>query len=162
MKRIGVKAGRAPSAHDEKRGPILYVEDEADNYSVVELRLGGRYQFLWARSDAEAVALLEEHGGALKAILMDIQLQGSTLDGIELTKAIRDIHPRAPSPLPAVPVLERVPIIFVTGCIGKYTPEELKSCGGNALVGKPIDFRELGMVLEHFVSAGRAHDRTKP
>lgn len=153
MKRIGVGAGRgAQSDGGGKRGPILYIEDEADNYNVVELRLGSRYRFLWARSDAEAVAMLEQHGSELQAILMDIQLQGSTLDGIELTKAIRDIHPRAHSALPAVPVLERVPIIFVTGCIGKYSADELKSCGGNALIGKPIDFRELGMVLEHFVT----------
>ena len=150
MKRIDGRGVRAASA--VKRGPILYVEDESDNYSVVELRLGSRYRFLWAQSDAEAISLLEQHGGELLAILMDIQLQGSTLDGIELTKAIRDIHPRATSPLGAVPVIERVPIIFVTGCIGKYSADELKSSGGNAVVGKPIDFRELGMVLDHFVT----------
>lgn len=152
MKKIEDRRPSEPSLSGEhRRGPILCVEDEADNYNAMDHRLGARYELLWARSDAEAARLLRDHGTALRAILMDIQLQGSTLDGIELTRAIRSIGPRVDAVLPEIPVLQDVPIIFVTGCIGKYTAEELKQSGGNALVGKPIDFHELTQILEHFV-----------
>ncbi len=156
MRRIDSGSGnRQPSGSGpvRRRARVLYVEDEADNYNVVELKLGSRYELLWAKNDAEAIDLLTAHGRELQAILMDIQLQGSQLDGIELTRAIRDIRSDDESEsLPVLDVPKQVPIIFVTGCVGKYTREELKSCGGNALVAKPIDFHELSAVLQHFES----------
>ncbi len=36
--------------------PVLYVEDEALNWEVVELRLGQRFALKWAKSDEEACA----------------------------------------------------------------------------------------------------------
>ena len=138
---------RTTDPDGEPRPRVLYVEDEKDNVDVLAYRLAKHYKILWAQNDREAIELLREHEGNLHAILMDIQLMGSHLDGIQLTRAIRAIPPPEPLPeldqLPAVPVLPEVPIIFLTGYISRYSREELGSAGGNALLGKPFDFHEL-------------------
>ena len=185
--RYGTQLGKKP------RPRVLYVEDEKDNYDVLAYRLAQRYKILWAQTDREAVELLKAQGEGLYAILMDIQLMGSALDGIQLTRAIRNIpapaEPAASSPsnaeeaaapivsaeasadatgadsapariphvVPAdVPCLPDVPIIFLTGYISRYSREELANAGGNALLGKPVDFYEL---VEALHELGRARQK---
>ena len=139
----------------EARRRVLYVEDERDNYDVISYRLAQSYKILWAQNDREAIELLREHEDELYAVLMDIQLMGSALDGIQLTRAIRDVDPPTLGDLPQVPVSPDIPIIFLTGYISRYSREELSDAGGNALLGKPVDFREL---LEALHELGKARE----
>lgn len=153
---------RKTGPDSEPRPRVLYVEDEKDNVDVLAYRLAKHYKILWAQNDREAIDLLSRHQDELYAILMDIQLMGSHLDGIQLTRAIRDIAPPEPLPeidaLPAVPVLREVPIIFLTGYISRYSREELGEAGGNALLGKPFDFHE---VLEAIGQLGKAREANR-
>ena len=133
---------------DSGKPLVLYVEDEEDNWKVTELRLHSRYSLLRAADDVEACRMIRSHGGVLYAILMDIQLKGSKLDGIELCRVFKG-HP-VDKPLPSYAQgCPRVaaPIFFVTAYGMRYSEEELKKAGGTALLTKPVDFVRLTLAL---------------
>ena len=68
---------------------LLYVEDEDENWTVAELRLRGRFNMVRAATDAQACEAVRKYGPTLHAVLMDIQLKGSQLDGIKLCRLFR-------------------------------------------------------------------------
>jgi CheY-like chemotaxis protein len=82
---------------------------------------------------------------------MDIELQKSKLNGIELTKLIRGTSTREELPDYAreVPVL-KMPIIFLTGYGETYSKEQLLHAGGNDLLEKPVDFVELKLAMTKY------------
>lgn len=137
------------STEQVSRQPVvLYVEDEDDNWNVTELRLSAKFQLLHARSDQEAIALVRKLGNTIHAVLMDIQLQGSGLDGIQLTKLFCGRYEGPPLPAYAkdCPVID-APVLFVTAYGARYTEEELKRAGAMAMVSKPVDFVQLTLAL---------------
>jgi len=81
-----------PSREVPLGGKILYVEDNEENRRVCEFRLKRQFHVVLAADDREACARVQEHGRSLTAILMDIELQGSALNGIELAQLFRG-HP---------------------------------------------------------------------
>jgi len=127
---------------------VVYVEDEEDNWIVTELQLRRRFQLSWAKDDREALALVSQASRPIHAILMDIQLQGAGMDGIQLTRVLRGTAPaeevpeyaRALAPTPA-------PIIFVTAYGARYSEAELLAAGGNGVIHKPVDFVALSLAL---------------
>jgi CheY-like chemotaxis protein len=137
-----------PRAASEKRKIVLYVEDEDDNWDVAVLRLGWKYDLRRARNALEFCKVLHEVGSELHAILMDVQLSGSELDGIELTRLLRGTLPAARRPPYAVglPVLPTV-VIFVTAYGTRYPESQLVAAGGNQLITKPVDFVDLNLAL---------------
>lgn len=128
--------------------PLLYVEDNDDNWAVAQLRLGDRFELIRAATDREACASLTKDGQRLCAILMDIELQGSRLNGIDITRLIRGINQRVDLPEYAktVPRLD-TPLIFITAYNQVHPEEELKAAGGDMVMAKPVDFRALNMAL---------------
>ena len=128
--------------------PVLYVEDEAPNWEVVELRLGKRFKLQWARSSEEACQRIQAQKGGYLAILMDIQLSGSSLDGIALTRALRGKTDQSKLPAFArgLPKIE-CPIFFVTAYGSLYAGNELTEAGGDGWMPKPVDFLKLMMLL---------------
>jgi CheY-like chemotaxis protein len=123
------------------------VEDEAENRDVTELRLRDRFELVWAATDREACSMVHKHADRLYAILMDIQLKGSQLDGIQLTKLLRGEPLSAVPPhAQGLPTLD-VPIIFVTAYGSRYTEDQLLAVGGTAVVPKPVDFVDLTLAL---------------
>lgn len=132
-----------PTTGDRKL--VLYVEDEESNRTVALMRLGRTYDILLAGSDREACEVLSEKGTALYAVLMDIELKGSILNGIQLTQLLRGRLPTAETPSFAqkVPVIPELPVLFVTAYSGRYTESELLGFGGNRLISKPVNFIEL-------------------
>lgn len=136
---------------ERKREVVLYVEDEAENRDVASLRLRRSYELLLATTDEEACTILRERGAGLVAILMDIQLKGSVLDGIDLVRLVRGTLPDAKKPRWAegVPQLS-VPIFFVTAYGSRYSEAELLAVGAQKLVTKPVNFSELTLALVDF------------
>src|SRR5689334_19599864 len=112
---------------------VLYVEDEDDNWTVTELRLGKRYRLFRAANDREACDLIRRLGSQLTAVLMDIQLQGSKLDGVQLTQLFRGKLPGHDLPEYArgLPT-QNVPIVFVTAYGSRYPEAQLMQAGGSA------------------------------
>jgi CheY-like chemotaxis protein len=126
---------------------ILYVEDNDDNWRVIQLRLGRSYSLLRAATDREACELLSQPG-KLYAILMDIELAGSQLNGVSLTKLIRGTLPTATLPAYArnVPV-SKVPVLFVTAYGNAYRHADLIAAGADDVLAKPVDFTKLNLAL---------------
>lgn len=156
MKRID---DSAPSA----QGPsqlVLYVEDEPANWEVTELRLRKKFKMIWARTDQEACALVRQYGPQLHAVLMDVQLRGSVLDGLALTRLFRG-KPGGPLPEFAQDLAPlECPIFFVTAYGNLHSPEEMDAAGGDAHVPKPVDFLKLTLLLARN-SMKRAMDTLK-
>ena len=157
MKRIDEEGG-APKPEPELL--VLYVEDEQANWEVTELRLRKKFKLLWARTDHEACAMVRQYGPQLHAVLMDVQLQGSALDGLALTRIFRG---KATGPLPdfadAIAPLQ-CPIFFVTAYGNLHSPQEMSDAGGDEHVPKPVDFLKLTLLLARN-SMKRAMDTLK-
>lgn len=147
LKRIGVPSHRvgAPKA----LAKILYVEDEDANWQVTELHLRGKYHLKRAVNSTEALAALErEH---FDLLLLDIQLKGSELDGIQLCRAIRG-GTRAGSPRHEA--LAQMPIVFVTAYSARYDKPALLEAGGDDVVTKPVDYTRLLLVSSRLLVRG--------
>ncbi len=119
--------------------PVLYVEDELPNWEVVELRLGKRFYIQWAKSSEEACDRVRAQNGEFLAIFMDIQLSGSALDGLQLTRTLRGKTDLATLPdfardLPKV----TCPIFFVTAYGNLYSSAQLMEAGADGFVTRPI------------------------
>ena len=130
------------------RPRLLYVEDNDENWHVTELRLGRSYDLVRAADDEAACRILSQTE-ELYAILMDIELRGSQLNGIDLTKLLRGTLPAAQCPAYArtVPRLD-VPVFFVTAHGGTaYSRDELLAVGANDVLLKPVDFTKLTLAL---------------
>jgi CheY-like chemotaxis protein len=126
-----------------RRPVVLYVEDNDDNWSVAEMRLSASYRLLRAANDREACELFNTQGDKLYIVLMDIELQGSKLDGIALTKLLRGRLPASEMPDYARRVQpSSVPVVFVTAYHLTLT-DALKEAGGNLVVPKPVEFMRL-------------------
>jgi diguanylate cyclase (GGDEF)-like protein len=148
LKKLGsASSSGLPSDPERGRKLVLYVEDEPDNREVTDLRLRDRYEILWARDDREACELVARHHDRIYAVLMDIQLKGSQLDGIQLARVLRgEAVPSAPAHAKGLPPLG-APIIFVTAYGARYSEEQLLAAGGSHVIPKPVDFVGLSLAL---------------
>jgi CheY-like chemotaxis protein len=145
MKKIGkVKEPEVVSGPVRR---VLYVEDNDDNWRVTQLRLSRSYDLVRARTDRDACAVLAQ-SGKLYAILMDIELSGSRLNGIELTKLIRGKLELASLPDFARNIpRSNVPVLFVTAYDNVYPRADLLAAGADDVLAKPVDFTRLNLTL---------------
>lgn len=123
---------------------ILYVEDEEMNWAMAHKRLRSGYDLTQAPTSTAVFDTLRATSYDL--ILMDIQLKGSDLDGMEICRILRGLN-TAPPPSYAAGVLFSEPIIFMTAYGARYQRDDLIAAGGNELVTKPVDFATLSLAL---------------
>lgn len=147
------KGQLSPPAHEPPTKPhLLYVEDNAINAHIACVQLGRRYQMALARSDEEACRYLRTAKERVHGILMDIELMGSQLDGVELARLLRGqlADREVPEALKGVPLVS-APIIFVTGMPERYG-QAMMNTVGNGWVAKPVDFSQLGALLDQVLA----------
>lgn len=129
---------------------LLYVEDDDDNWEVAELRLGKAYELIRACNDEQACQLLRDRRADISVILMDIELRGSQLNGVELTELLRGNtlphKPILPSYAQNLPVMSK-PVIYVTANGARYTSAQLMLSGADKVIEKPVNFMQLQMAL---------------
>ncbi len=130
---------------------ILYVEDEDANWEVTELSLRSKYRLVRARDSRETFEILAKE--AFDLILMDVQLRGSELDGIQICRALTG------RPVPDLPdyaqgIRTKAPIVFVTAYATLCSREDLAANGAQDLVHKPVDFTHLLLVLSRLMVKG--------
>lgn len=135
------------SSKGDSRAPkplVLYVEDDAVNQQIARARLGKKYEVLLASNDRDACKLVVEHHDNIILVLMDIELQGSQMNGIAITRLLRGKLPASERPLYSenVPSID-VPILFVTAYGQRFNQNELLEAGGDNVIAKPIDFVQL-------------------
>src|SRR5690606_9584331 len=129
---------------------ILYVEDEADNWDVARLNLRGKYALTRAATARETFAALREQSFAV--VLMDIQLAGSDLDGIQIARVLKGKNEAPPPSYAGDLRLPDTPIIFVTAYGARYDEAELLAAGGDEVVPKPVDFAHLCFAMSRVLA----------
>ena len=127
--------------------PLLYVEDNDDNWEVVKLRLSRSYSLERAANDRAACEALANPDN-FYAVLMDIELGGSRLNGIQLTRLLRGTLPDHEKPEYARSVTQsNVPVIMVTAYGAAYKEADLSAAGADSVMYKPVDFTRLSLSL---------------
>ncbi|MEZ0311555.1 MAG: response regulator [Myxococcota bacterium] len=133
----------ARSGNERRR--ILYVEDDDVIWEVAEFALRKDYEITRARNARETFDLLSRNKYDL--ILMDIQLAGSDLDGIAITRLLKGRYDGT-TPQYAVGVSSHgAPIIFVTAYTSLYKKDDLERAGGDERISKPVDFTRLSLAM---------------
>lgn len=150
--------GASASINDQD---VLYVEDEDVNWEVAEFSLRAKFNLTRARTAEEAFNILRSK--RFNLILMDIQLMGSELNGIEITEILRGRYTKIIPDYAEGVTAEDTKIIFVTAYSARYGKEELKASGGDDLMTKPVDFTRLSLVMSRMVarSAYKERDESK-
>lgn len=150
MKKVVSLPDDRQSARPRKgsRDTILYVEDDDENWDVADLRLAETYDMLRAKGSREACELMRERHNSIDVVLMDIELRGSELNGIELTELFRGKKLRRSVPYYAesLPLVSK-PIIFVTAHGARYSDVELMLFGADKVISKPVNFNQLNLAL---------------
>jgi PAS domain S-box-containing protein len=143
-------AGRQPDSGRAANGRrILVAEDNITNQEValgVLRKLGMRAEV--AANGVEAIKALESV--AYDLVLMDMHMP--EMDGIEATRRIRD---------PRSSVLNRsIPIVAMTANAMQRDRERCLAAGMNGFVAKPVSPADLRAVLERWLDAPRAEEKT--
>lgn len=122
---------------DEKKGTILYVEDNPDNRNLIRRVLNAEgYSVVEAVNAKQATEKLEnEH---VDLILMDINMPD--MDGYTLTAKIK-----------AVQKFSKIPIVAVTANVMRGDREKSLEAGCDGYIQKPIDIDTLSQQIERFI-----------
>lgn len=134
---------------DAERQKILYVEDEDDNFVVAEFALRDRFELIRARTTLEACDILRTQ--SFEIILMDIQLSGSDMNGIELTQCLRGIRTENIPKYAAGVDIQGARIIIVTAYAARYSEADVLRVGGDELITKPVDFGRLSRAIANLL-----------
>jgi len=127
---------------------VLYVDVDDASFDGSSARLRAAYKLVRAQKDREACAAIREHHASLVAVLMDVDMPGSILDGILLTRILRGRVPSMGVPPFArnLPELD-VPIVLVTNRSDNYEDEDMRRYGGDRLMQKPVEIHKLTLAL---------------
>ena len=147
LKRL-FKGLRAAPKTEVPTGPkkrILYVEDILTNWEICKIHLEDKYEMHHANTSFAAIDQLKAQ--TFDLILMDIELQGSDMDGITLTQALKGKLEAPPAYVQEVGTIE-TPIIFLTAYTSVYGRSTAHKAGGTDLFSKPVDFEGLKRSIE--------------
>jgi len=137
-----------PSTEVDGRALVLYVDVDDESFATSSERLRRAYKLLRAKQDREACELIRRHHAELVAVLMDVDMPGSVLDGILLTRVLRGRVPAQAMPPFArnLPTLD-VPIVLVTERADSYSDHEMVRYGGDRLIAKPLELHALTLTI---------------
>ena len=121
--------------------PILIVDDEPQNLTVMRQILGSDYNLVFARSGQEALTAVHKHEPSL--ILLDIQMPD--LNGYEVCRTLK-----------STPKTENIPIIFVTGLQESGNEAAGFAAGAEDYITKPISPAVLQARVKIHLSLVRA------
>jgi len=124
---------------------ILVIDDEPDNFDVIEALLPERaYQLHYAASGKESISSLETINPDL--ILLDIMMPD--MDGIEVCQQIKSMAKWQP-----------VPIIMVTALNSKEDLARGLQAGADDFIGKPVNGLELRARVHSMLRIKHQYDR---
>ncbi len=128
-----------------KKPSILIVDDEPDNFDVIEALLSKQnYQLYYVASGQEAIETLETFQPDL--ILLDVMMPG--MDGIEVCRRIK-----------AMPRWEAVPIIVVTALTSKKDLAQCLTAGADDFISKPVNRLELAARVRSMLRIRQQYQR---
>jgi two-component system, sensor histidine kinase and response regulator len=124
---------------------ILVIDDEADNFDVIEALLPNEsYRLHYASSGENAIAALDKFDPDV--ILLDVMMPG--LDGIEVCKRIK-----------LMSQWQAVPIVMVTALSGKEDLARCLAAGADDFICKPVNGLELRARVNSMLRIKKQHDR---
>jgi two-component system, sensor histidine kinase and response regulator len=124
---------------------ILVVDDEPDNFEVVEtLLLSENYQIYYASSGAEALASLDTFNPDL--ILLDVLMPG--IDGLEVCERLKLMRK-----------WRSVPIIMLTALSGTTAIADCLEAGADDFIRKPVNGIELRARVKSMLRIKKQFDR---
>lgn len=147
-----------------KTHKLLYVEDNDDNWFVVRKALQKTYHVSRAPSfEAAMVELLRE---SWDLVLLDIDLAGSELNGLDILQWIN----RSPgcAVLKSWPPFdgEKPTVAIVSAYTDRYSPGRLRAMGAASVIEKPISHTllllKVSRLLLSGLSTGDASDKSGP
>ena len=122
-------------------GKVLVIEDNDRNRKLVKILLeANKYEVIEAKTGEEALTCLQNDKP--DQIHLDIQLPN--MDGLTLTKILRSNQKT-----------KDIPIVAVTAYAMKGDKERVLGAGCDAYISKPIDTRELPMIVANIIKEGR-------
>jgi len=120
---------------------ILIVDDEADIRALIAGILDDEgFRTRWAATAEEALASLKRRRPSL--IILDIWLQGSQMDGIQVLELVRRDHPQ-------------VPVIMISGHGTIETAVSAIKKGAYDFIEKPFKSDRLILLVERAIEAAR-------
>jgi two-component system, sensor histidine kinase and response regulator len=124
---------------------ILVVDDEADNFDVIEALLPHEsYRLHYANCGEDAIAFLDKFNPDL--ILLDVMMPG--INGIEVCRRIK-----------LMSQWQGVPIIMVTALAGKEDLARCLAAGADDFIHKPVNGLELRARVNSMLRIKKQHDR---
>lgn len=124
---------------------ILIVDDEPDNFDVIETFLEGQdYQLHYTATGYQALESLDSICPDL--ILLDVMMPG--IDGIEVCRRIK-----------AIPQWQVVPIIMITALSAKADLANCIEAGADDFVSKPVTSVELRARVQSMLRIKRQYDQ---
>jgi len=122
---------------ENKKGTILYVEDNPDNRSLIRRVLEAEnYVVVEAINATQALEKL--HNSNIDLVLMDINMPD--MDGYTLTAKIKAINK-----------FSKIPIVAVTANVMRGDREKSLGAGCDGYIQKPIDIDTLSQQIERFI-----------
>ncbi len=137
-----------PTTEADGRAPILYVDVDDRTFLETAHRLRQAYELLRAQRDRDACDLIRERHRELVAVVLDVDMPGSVLDGILLTRILRGrVPPQAVPPFARhLPELD-IPIVLSTSRAESYADVDMRRYGGDRLIQKPIEIHKLTLTI---------------
>jgi two-component system, sensor histidine kinase and response regulator len=124
---------------------ILVVDDEPDNFEVIEGLLHGKdYALHYVSCGQDAIDALDTLNPDL--ILLDVMMP--EMDGLEVCQQIK-----------AIPQWQAIPIIMVTALAEKTDLARCLSMGADDFVCKPVNSTELRARVQSMLRIKKQHDR---
>jgi two-component system cell cycle response regulator DivK len=124
-------------ALENKKGTILYVEDNPDNRSLIRRVLEAEnYAVVEAINATQALEKLDNSN--IDLVLMDINMPD--MDGYTLTAKIK-----------AIDKFSKIPIVAVTANVMRGDREKSLGAGCDGYIQKPIDIDTLSQQIERFI-----------
>ena len=122
---------------ENKKGTILYVEDNPDNRSLIRRVLEAEnYAVVEAINATQALEKLDNSN--IDLVLMDINMPD--MDGYTLTAKIK-----------AIQKFSKIPIVAVTANVMRGDREKSLGAGCDGYIQKPIDIDALSQQIERFI-----------
>ena len=124
---------------------ILIVDDEPDNFDVIEALLPNEsYKLHYANCGEDALSSLDKFNPDV--ILLDVMMPG--IDGFEVCRRLK-----------LMPQWQAVPIIMVTALASKEDLARCLAAGADDFVNKPVNGLELRARVNSMLRIKKQHDR---
>lgn len=128
-----------------KRPSILVIDDEPNNFDVIETLLSNQdYLLHYANSGHDALAKLDSYTPDL--ILLDVMMPD--MDGVEVCQRIKGI-----------PRWQPIPIIMVTALTAKEDLARCLNSGADDFISKPINRLEMESRIHSMLRIKQQYDK---